>query len=88
MIETLMEEVKCHEPRMALDGGEDGLSFYRRILKDAGKHLKEEGWLIIETGYDQGDVVRSMFVDHGYGKVQVMQDLAGRDRIVLGCRGV
>ena len=88
VIETLMEEVKCHEPRMALDGGEDGLSFYRRILKDAGKHLKEEGWLIVETGYDQGDAVRSMFIDHGYGEVRVMQDLAGRDRIVLGCRGV
>ena len=84
----LMEEVRDHEPHMALDGGPDGLAFYRRILKGAGKQQKEKGWLIVEIGYDQGIDVRSMFVDHLYESVQVIKDLAGHDRVVLGRRGV
>ena len=87
-IHELMEEVRDHEPRLALDGGPDGLAFYRRILEGAGNHLKEKGWLIVEIGYDQGTEVRSMFVDHLYESVQVIKDLAGHDRIVLGQRGV
>ena len=87
-ISELMEEVRDHEPHMALDGGPDGLAFYRSILEGAGNHLTEKGWLIVEIGYDQGPVVRSMFVDHLFESVQVIKDLAGRDRIVLGQRGV
>ena len=87
-IASLMEEVREHEPAMALDGGEDGLDFYRRILAGAGGYLKENGWLLVEIGYDQGDAVRSMFIDNGYGSVRVVKDLAGLDRVVLGQRCV
>lgn len=86
-IETLMTEVRDHEPRMALDGGEDGLHFYRRILRDAGDHLKEKGWLLVEIGYDQAQQVRSMFDDNRYESVRVIKDMAGLDRVVLGQRG-
>lgn len=85
-IDTLMEEVKDHEPRMALDGGMDGLDFYRRILKDAAVHLNPKGWLLMEIGYDQADVVRSMFDEDRYEQVRVLKDLAGLDRVVCGRR--
>lgn len=87
-IASLMEEVRDHEPAMALDGGGDGLAFYRRILAKAGGYLKENGWLLVEIGFDQADAVRSMFIDNGYGAVQVVRDLAGLDRVVLGQRCV
>ena len=86
-IGSLMEEVRDHEPRMALDGGTDGLDFYRRILEGASEHLNKDGWLLVEIGYEQADAVRSMFVDHGFRSVCVRKDLAGLDRIVLGQRG-
>jgi release factor glutamine methyltransferase len=82
-----MEEVRDHEPKMALDGGPDGLDFYRRILEGAGDHLKKGGWLLVEIGYDQADAVRSMFADYRYESVDVIKDLAGLDRVVLGRRG-
>ena len=85
-IDTLMEEVKDHEPRMALDGGMDGLDFYRRILKDAAVHLNPKGWLLMEIGYDQADAVRSMFDEDRYEQVRVLKDLAGLDRVVCGRR--
>ena len=53
-VDKLMPEVRDHEPRMALDGTEDGLHFYRRIIKEAGKHLVSSGMLFFEIGYDQG----------------------------------
>ncbi len=83
-IDSLMPEVRDHEPRMALDGGADGLVFYRRILDGSRKHLKPDGWLIVEIGYDQGNDVRSMFIDHGYDSVRVIRDLSGLDRVVAG----
>ena len=72
VIETLMPEVRDHEPRMALDGSADGLVFYRKITEQAGSYLKEGGKLCFEIGYDQGD------------DVQVLKDLAGLDRVVTG----
>ncbi len=84
VIASLMPEVRDHEPHMALDGGADGLDFYRRIVDKADGYLKENGWLSVEIGFDQGECVRSMFVDHGYDSVQVMKDLAGLDRVVTG----
>ena len=60
MIETLMPEVRDHEPRMALDGSADGLVFYRKITEQAGSYLKEGGKLCFEIGYDQGDEVREL----------------------------
>ena len=86
-IAGLMEEVRDHEPVMALDGGADGLVFYRRILEGADKYLKRGGWLLVEIGYDQAGAVRSMFGDYRYESVRVIKDLAGLDRIVLGQRG-
>ncbi len=83
-IEKLMPEVRDHEPRMALDGTEDGLHFYRRIIKEAGKHLVNSGMLFFEVGYDQGQAVSELMRTEGYHEVQVVQDYAGLDRVVFG----
>lgn len=83
-VEKLMPEVRDHEPRMALDGTEDGLHFYRRIIKEAGKHLVNSGMLFFEIGYDQGQAVSELMRAQGYREVQVVQDYAGLDRVVLG----
>ena len=83
-VEKLMPEVRDHEPRMALDGTEDGLHFYRRIIKEAGKHLVDSGMLFFEIGYDQGQAVSELMRTGGYREVQVVQDYAGLDRVVLG----
>lgn len=83
-VEKLMPEVRDHEPRMALDGTEDGLHFYRRIIKEAGKHLVNSGMLFFEIGYDQGQAVSELMRAQGYREVQVVQDYASLDRVVLG----
>ena len=83
-VDKLMPEVRDHEPRMALDGTEDGLHFYRRIIKEAGKHLVSSGMLFFEIGYDQGQAVSELMRTEGYCEVQVVQDYAGLDRVVLG----
>ena len=83
-VEKLMPEVRDHEPRMALDGTEDGLHFYRRIIKEAGKHLVNSGMLFFEIGYDQGQAVSELMCAGGYREIQVVQDYAGLDRVVLG----
>ena len=83
-VEKLMPEVRDHEPRMALDGTEDGLYFYRRIIEEAGKHLVSSGMLFFEIGYDQGQAVSELMRTQGYREVQVVQDYAGLDRVVFG----
>ncbi len=83
-VEKLMPEVRDHEPRMALDGTEDGLYFYRRIIEEAGKHLVSSGMLFFEIGYDQGQAVSELMRTEGYCEVQVVQDYVGLDRVVLG----
>ena len=83
-IETLMEEVRLHDPRKALDGMEDGLYFYRKITKEAGKYLKPGGWLLYEIGCTQGEAVSEMLRNAGFEKVQVVKDLPGLDRVVMG----
>lgn len=83
-VEKLMPEVRDHEPRMALDGTEDGLYFYRRIIEEAGKHLVSSGMLFFEIGYDKGQAVSELMRTEGYCEVQVVQDYAGLDRVVLG----
>lgn len=83
-VEKLMPEVRDHEPRMALDGTEDGLYFYRRIIEEAGKHLVSSGMLFFEIGYDQGQAVSELMRTEGYCEVQVVQDYTGLDRVVLG----
>ena len=88
VIGTLMEEVRDHEPLMALDGGSDGLDYYRRIVPESMDHLNLGGWLIVEIGYDQADSVRSMFADHRYEDIEVVRDLGGNDRVVLGRKAI
>ena len=83
-VEKLMPEVRDHEPRMALDGTEDGLHFYRRIIAEAGRHLVSSGMLFFEIGYDQGQAVSELMRTQGYREVQVVQDYAGLDRVVYG----
>ena len=84
VIEGLMEEVKCHEPRMALDGKEDGLYFYRKITEQAGAFLNPGGLLAFEIGYDQGEAVARLLKEQGYEEIQIIKDLAGLDRVVTG----
>ena len=83
-VEKLMPEVRDHEPRMALDGTEDGLYFYHRIIEEAGQHLVSSGMLFFEIGYDQGQAVSELMRTEGYREVQVVQDYAGLDRVVFG----
>ena len=80
----LMPEVKDHEPRLALYGGEDGLLYYRRIVKEGGPYLKEGGLLILEIGHDQGEDVSGLLGAAGYREVEIKKDYAGLDRVVIG----
>lgn len=83
-IAGLMPEVREHEPHLALDGKEDGLYFYREIVKGAALHLKRGGQLFFEIGYDQGDAVKDLLVANRYTEVAVVKDYAGLDRVVYG----
>lgn len=86
MISILQEEVKKHEPLSALDGGRDGLDFYRIIVEQAADHLTSGGWLLMEIGHDQGEDLRKMLKDsQKYTPAEVVKDLPGRDRVVK-CR--
>ena len=86
-IPGLMEEVRDHEPHMALDGKEDGLFFYRKIIEEAKLYLKKHGWLCFEIGCDQAQAVSAMMKQNGYEHIRVIQDLAGLDRVVMGQTG-
>lgn len=83
-IESLMPEVKNFEPIEALDGGEDGLYFYREIVKQSRGFLKSNGYLCLEIGHDQGGRVAFLMEENGYRNVRVIKDLAGNDRVVRG----
>ena len=83
-IEELMEEVRDHDPRLAVDGHEDGLDFYRKIVSEGQHFLKKDGWMLFEIGYDQGGDVSKLMKDNGFTDVQVARDLTGLDRVVLG----
>lgn len=74
------------EPRSALDGGPDGLQFYRRLVPEAEKKLAQGGVLAVEIGEDQGPAVADLLRSGGYADVEILPDLAGRDRVVLGLR--
>lgn len=83
-IEKLMPEVKTFEPMEALDGKEDGLYFYRKIVEKCGEYLNPGGHILFEIGYDQGEAVSSLLKDAGFAMVRVIKDLAGNDRVVAG----
>lgn len=83
VIEGLEPEVRDHEPMMALDGGEDGLDFYRVIAQHAPEHLKKGGVLMLEIGFDQKDAVKRLLQETGrFEKIVGLTDLAGKDRII------
>ncbi|MBR6326189.1 MAG: peptide chain release factor N(5)-glutamine methyltransferase [Lachnospiraceae bacterium] len=81
---TLMPEVRDHEPHLALDGGPDGLAFYRRIVRFAPDHLVGGGMLLLEIGYDQGAAVTDMMLAAGFLDVEIVRDYGGNDRVVKG----
>ena len=86
VISTLDTEVKDHEPVLALDGGEDGLDFYRKIVADTHRHLVPGGLLAFEIGYDQGQALTALLKKAGYRNIEILKDLAGLDRVALGWR--
>ena len=86
VIETLAPEVKDFEPRLALDGDADGLTFYRRIVENAPAYLYSSGYLIMEIGYNQADAVVELLNNKGcYHDIEVIKDYAGNDRVVRAC---
>ena len=84
VIEELEPEVRDHEPRGALDGTADGLYFYRILAEECAKHLTPGGHVYFEIGYDQGMAVKELLDNHGFKDTRVIQDLAGKDRVVCG----
>lgn len=81
-IEGLEDEVKLHEPLLALDGYEDGLYFYREIIKAAKDCLNTDGIIVFEIGYDQYDDVHKLLDDAGFAEIELTRDYAGLERIV------
>ncbi len=86
-IEELMPEVGNHEPRGALDGGEDGLHFYRSIVEGIREHLYGGGMLFFEIGQDQAEAVSRLMEREGFLEIEVVRDYAGLDRVVYGTLG-
>ena len=85
-IEELDPEVRDHDPLLALDGGADGLDFYRRLAKEAGAHLNDGGKILLEIGCEQGEAVMQIFAEAGWRDGRVEKDLAGRDRVFSASR--
>lgn len=82
IIETLSEEVK-KEPIIALDGGKDGLDFYKKIIKESKKYLNSEGYLAFEIGYNQRVSLEKLFKENEYKNIYSKKDLSGNDRVVV-----
>lgn len=83
VIGTLMPEVREHEPLQALDGREDGLFFYRAILRQARRYMRAGGRIFFEIGYNQGAAVRALLEEGGFADAAIVQDYAGFDRIAV-----
>ena len=81
----LMHEVRDFEPRLALDGGKDGLDFYRKIVKQCSDWLRSEGWLFFEIGCGQAQAVCGL-MEEAFTQIEIIKDLAGLDRVVAGRR--
>lgn len=82
VVDELDDEVKKYEPRLALDGMEDGLHFYRILARESKRFLNEGGRLYVEIGFDQAEAVKEIFGAQGFLDIQVYKDLAGLDRVV------
>ncbi|WP_195940800.1 peptide chain release factor N(5)-glutamine methyltransferase [Romboutsia sp. 1001713B170131_170501_G6] len=83
-IETLHTQVKDYEPYNALEGGEDGLDFYRNITKQSVRYIKENGILAYEVGHDQAEDVKQIMEANGYTNIYTKKDIQGIDRVVIG----
>lgn len=86
VIDTLQREVRDFEPRLALDGGEDGLKFYRDIAKAAPLYLKEGGYLAFEIGYDQRADIENILRENNFIYIESFKDYGDKDRVVIGVR--
>jgi release factor glutamine methyltransferase len=84
VIDGLTDEVKLHDPMLALDGKEDGLFFYREIIRESLSFLNLNGLLCFEIGHDQGIAVSELMKEAGFDNIVVIKDLAGLDRVVIG----
>jgi len=82
-LENLQAEVQA-EPKIALDGGTDGLQFYRRIISDAPKFLSAGGLLAVEIGINQSDDVKNLFAEKNFAEIKILRDLSGIERVVAG----
>lgn len=82
-MKLLQPEIMDWEPVTALDGGEDGLDYYRKIISGAGDYLKENGFLMIEIGIGQSGTIREMAEDEGFADIHVLKDYAGIERIIF-----
>ncbi len=82
VIPTLEPEVRCGEPYAALDGGADGLVFYRRILEEAARHLKPSGIIIVESGFDEAAEIAGMMEERHLRSIRIVKDYGGLDRVV------
>ena len=86
MIDTLQREVGDFEPRLALDGGDDGLKFYRDIAKAALLYLKEGAYLAFEIGYDQRADIENILRENNFINIESFKDYGDKDRVVIGVR--
>ena len=82
VIEGLEPEVRDYEPRGALDGGADGLTFYRRLAAECREHLTDGGSVYFEIGCEQAADVTGLLADAGYSEIEVIKDEPGLDRVV------
>lgn len=88
VIDTLQLEVSKHEPRLALDGGTDGLNFYRRLIDESPEYLIEDGFLAVEIGYDQAQSVKQLFeANKRFNDIKVIKDLSHNDRVIVAYYG-
>jgi len=82
-VERLPREIRQYEPRMALDGGEDGMDFHRALIRQASEYLRRGGWMLVEVGAGQRKEVESLFSEQGlFSKVEVRKDFSGIDRVI------
>lgn len=84
IIEELEDNVKKYEPKRALDGGEDGLIFYKKITEKATEYLNKDGYLIYEIGYDQAEDVKEIMKKNNFENIKILKDFAEFDRVVFG----
>ncbi|GMB83449.1 peptide chain release factor N(5)-glutamine methyltransferase [Shinella zoogloeoides] len=86
VVGTLDEDVRLHDPILALDGGDDGLDAYRAIAAGADAHLRENGLVAYEIGYDQKDQVTAIMREQGFARIEALKDLGGNDRVLVFTR--